>query len=475
MGFRRLRAFFGSIKIVVIFLLCVAIPGAAFVFGIIGWWVYNGQQGTRDSEVVRFARMLGLNDRDVVDMAKLLETNRDAAINDPRFEQTAGRVFDFEEMHNAFLILHYAYDIQLDHPRLERRLDMFDWKDGWTNVTDTFDDMLDGVGLATPTETERDAFLEETEKLGEKYTAIPILIARYDPYFRRGGYQLTHINTGSDSYAFTLLPMKTARCWDGAGFITLPDSKETDLFVEPAIMQAVEFINDHMPELKPLVAKGQMIRPFPKSACLPFRLVVKDMFFPPAPIAPKTEPDSTATGAIAIVEDDPQDDIADLIARADRWLKQNRPIFYAALQPGVSDADLDAYEARHGLKLPAALRALWKWKNGIPEYPDLPDGESEALVDNHAFISLQSSSQTKDILDGMIGTDFESPDWWKREWVPFTHNGGGDNYVVDTADPRGRVIDFWHADADRPVAAPSFPAWFKDLVDRMERGELEVD
>jgi cell wall assembly regulator SMI1 len=44
-----------------------------------------------------------------------------------------------------------------------------------------------------------------------------------------------------------------------------------------------------------------------------------------------------------------------LIERVDRWLKANRPDYYALLQPGAAHAALDAFEMRVSLRLPAAF------------------------------------------------------------------------------------------------------------------------
>jgi len=101
----------------------------------------------------------------------------------------------------------------------------------------------------------------------------------------------------------------------------------------------------------------------------------------------------------------------DLIVRADHWLQQNRPGYYASLAPGASIATLDDYEDQTGAALPEDIRALWSWKNGSTD---------EALLANHMFISVEDSLSSKLELDGMIGYDFEDPDWWKVEWVPFT-------------------------------------------------------
>jgi cell wall assembly regulator SMI1 len=162
-----------------------------------------------------------------------------------------------------------------------------------------------------------------------------------------------------------------------------------------------------------------------------------------------------------------------LIVRADAWLKASRPDYYAKLRPGVDDAALDAYQARFGLALPIQFREIYRWRDG----QDL-GADARALVHNHMFMPLSESATSKELLDGMIGADFDNPAWWRRGWVPFTLSFGGDHYCVDLeaeAGPtRGQIIDFWHDDPTRNVRAPSLAHWFRELVVAMEQGRLEL-
>jgi len=162
-----------------------------------------------------------------------------------------------------------------------------------------------------------------------------------------------------------------------------------------------------------------------------------------------------------------------LIRRADTWLKANRPDYYATLRPGVDDAALDAYGARFGLVLPTAFRQLYRRRDG----QDL-GVDAEALVRNHMFVPLSNSASKKEMLDGMMGSDFDDPAWWRPGWVPFTESFGGDHYCVDIAaeggGTPGQIIDFWHDAATRKVLAPSLADWFRQLVVAMEEGRLEL-
>jgi len=164
--------------------------------------------------------------------------------------------------------------------------------------------------------------------------------------------------------------------------------------------------------------------------------------------------------------------VQSLLKRLERWLATNRPDYLARLQSGVTDALLDAFEAQFSLKLPHAFRELYLWRNGQA------DGNYKSLQMNRMFSTLESVAETKELLDSMVGSDFDQPERWRRGWVPFLSNGGGCYLCVDVAAEDGgqvgQLVAFWKADKDRPVEFPSVEAWLADLVESMESGQFEV-
>ena len=164
--------------------------------------------------------------------------------------------------------------------------------------------------------------------------------------------------------------------------------------------------------------------------------------------------------------------VSALLGRMERWLIANRPEYFARLQSGVTNAQLDAFEVQFAVELPAAFRELYRWRNGQE------DGCYESLQMNYMFCPLDDVADTKAMLDGMIGTDFEREGWWRRGWVPFLSNGGGSYLCLDLAAEddglTGQLVAFWKADEDRPVEFPSLEAWLGDLVASMEGGSLEL-
>jgi cell wall assembly regulator SMI1 len=165
-------------------------------------------------------------------------------------------------------------------------------------------------------------------------------------------------------------------------------------------------------------------------------------------------------------------DVDTLIARLDRWLAANRPDYYALLQPGATDAQLDAFEARFSLRLPDAFRQLYRWRDGQNRR------SFEPLYLNRTFSTLEDIADTKELLDDLIGSDFDDPTYWRLGWVPFLHNGGGSHLCLDLAaedgGTPGQLIGFWKADQDRPVEHPNLESWLEKLVSSMEDGSLEL-
>ena len=164
--------------------------------------------------------------------------------------------------------------------------------------------------------------------------------------------------------------------------------------------------------------------------------------------------------------------ISDLIGRMDRWLAAHRPDCYAQLQPSANDQDLDEFQELFGLELTESFRTLYQWRNGQrPEY-------SKSFQGNRMFSTLEEIAETKGILDGMIGADFADPQWWRRGWVPFLANGGGDHLCLDLVaedgGSPGQLIAFWHDWEERSVEYDSLDAWLEDLVESMESGMLEL-
>lgn len=153
------------------------------------------------------------------------------------------------------------------------------------------------------------------------------------------------------------------------------------------------------------------------------------------------------------------------IERLDAELARRRPDYYSQLQSGVDRWTIHDLQARLAKPLPAEFVSLYSWRNG--QKPDC----SANLIDNWMFSPLEDVISTKDMLDGMIGTDFEEPGWWSRGWLPFLSNGGGDHLCLDLfaefGGSPGQLLAFWHDWENRSPKFPDIESWLQSVVNSL--------
>lgn len=155
-----------------------------------------------------------------------------------------------------------------------------------------------------------------------------------------------------------------------------------------------------------------------------------------------------------------------IIQRLDYQLLSLRPDYYAQLKPPLSSADIAALETKYSVQLPDDLKELYRWKNGQKS------SCYKSFVNNATFLSLDDALSTARDLTGMIGSDFETENWWHMDWIPLFQNGGGDYICYDKTGvftgQAGQLLEFWHADSDRNVIAGSLSAFLEGLVQYYE-------
>jgi len=143
------------------------------------------------------------------------------------------------------------------------------------------------------------------------------------------------------------------------------------------------------------------------------------------------------------------------------WLEENRPEYLLDLRPPATNAQLDALAAQFKLALPQGFRTLYRWHDG--QNPRT----FESLAGNRMFMALKVIAETKTELDGMI--------FWRREWIPFLTDGGGNYTVLDLSpEGNGRLLDFYHDDELRKPVNASVDEWIAELGESMEDGSYEV-
>jgi len=164
----------------------------------------------------------------------------------------------------------------------------------------------------------------------------------------------------------------------------------------------------------------------------------------------------------------------ELIEKLDSYLSIKRPEYYSELNEPLNDNQLNKLEDDYKIEIPKDLRILYKWKNGQKQ------NCYEAFVNNSCFIPLQQVLDDAAELTSMIGFDFEIENWWNENWLPIFQNGGGDSICYDLkgifTEQKGQLVEFWHADNDRNVIAPTLERFFHKIINFYEtKQENEFD
>lgn len=149
------------------------------------------------------------------------------------------------------------------------------------------------------------------------------------------------------------------------------------------------------------------------------------------------------------------------------------------LQPGASEAEIQALETALSINLPEDVKLSYRIHNG-------QFNNDDGLIDGCEFLCLQRIQEEwmiwKELLDDNTFADtYSDPqpgiknDWWNVLWIPLTYDGSGNHYCLDL-DPAqggnfGQIITMWHDDSERAIVAPSFRDWLTDYIAGLESGE----
>ncbi|WP_291431614.1 SMI1/KNR4 family protein [Deinococcus sp.] len=172
-------------------------------------------------------------------------------------------------------------------------------------------------------------------------------------------------------------------------------------------------------------------------------------------------------------------DLPELLARLDAWVDREVPLHHATLRPGVTDAALDAFEARQGVTLPPALRALYRWHDGGDLFGLQFLRLSHLELNRVSWAELAAEGITD--LDGVVVSHPPGairPLYATGDWLPFLHDGGGNHVALDLhpgpAGRVGQVITTGPDEEDRYVLAPDLEAFLRKYLRRLESGRVTV-
>ncbi len=175
--------------------------------------------------------------------------------------------------------------------------------------------------------------------------------------------------------------------------------------------------------------------------------------------------------------------VTNLLVRLDKALQERAPKVRERLRPGASEAQISEFEAYFGAPLPASLKALYQWHDGVTTNANgvyAPPG----LYLGYWLSSLQQVRETHAMKTGMQkdgtykSTGRGGAGWWDPRWIPVFQNVSGGSLCVDMAGSftgqRGQLVQEWHDDASRKVEYASLEAWLETYVAALEAGVLKA-
>ena len=179
--------------------------------------------------------------------------------------------------------------------------------------------------------------------------------------------------------------------------------------------------------------------------------------------------------------------LQEVLERLDAWYARYLPSVHKTLRPGATEAELDEFERKFGIRLPADFRALYRWHDGQNwsvggvlglDFQSLEQvaygfGSLEDGADMSVYLSLNVEMYIISQPTGAIRELYTTP-----KVVPFLSDGGG-NFVAldfnpDVAGISGQVITTGRDEVRRYVLAPNVEAFLREYLHRLESVQVVV-
>ncbi len=148
--------------------------------------------------------------------------------------------------------------------------------------------------------------------------------------------------------------------------------------------------------------------------------------------------------------------------KLEKLLLKKRKDYFLNFNEGLDSKEIEVLEMKYKIKLPKDIIELYMWRNGQGK------GDYSSFINNSMFMELEEVLEIWSMLTGMIDYDFEIKNWWNKAWLPIFTNGSGSYICYDTkgifTGKEGQMIEFWRADDDRNVIAPSLEFMINQLI-----------
>ena len=183
---------------------------------------------------------------------------------------------------------------------------------------------------------------------------------------------------------------------------------------------------------------------------------IQSYLYPAAPAMPAAVPETVET----------------LLAQYERILHDRAPKILAAMNPGLSDAQIDALETKHQFTLPHDLRALYRWRNGTS------DRVLNTFAD-HRLVPLEEALEERDAHIGQVADEgffVRALIGHRKAWLGLIVDLAGDGYYFDPqrSESEGSFFFCFAEDMDY-VFFPTFRNFLAATIEGQKSGSLGFD
>lgn len=167
----------------------------------------------------------------------------------------------------------------------------------------------------------------------------------------------------------------------------------------------------------------------------------------------------------------------EVLSRLETVLTAKAPQTMAALQPGLSPDRIAELEKEGGITLSPELRALYRWRNGMPS------DTFQAFIPGHEFPSLEQVMEMKAAEAESLASasPFQRASHhalvgYRTAWLPLFPDAAGDGYFYDpNRAPHQGAVFFHFAEIGHYVFFPSAKNLLAGIAEGYETGVFSAD
>jgi cell wall assembly regulator SMI1 len=177
------------------------------------------------------------------------------------------------------------------------------------------------------------------------------------------------------------------------------------------------------------------------------------------------------------------DEVKSAHARIVKWLGTHKKAkaVLPSFRPPASEEAIAAFAEKTKRELPEGLAAMYRLLDGQDE-----DAANDAIGDDTIESGLFPSIESGDLAFLLVPLDELARNTrgsrmpgFRKGWLPFGDNYGGDNIVLDLASDepgkRGRILQFNHEYGGAYALATSFEAYVTSIADGLESRKIKWD